>query len=125
MHTVISELKLNSLVGSCEQNAVLGELDGVENPCCRQEDLMHLRTCYGVVNSPLCFGLQRRDEEVKTKVEELKCNRFVLVFRLVLTKTRLQFAFYLAKMIYIKKNPTKQKSHTKKSQTPSTLQKQI
>ena len=31
MHAVISGLKVNSLVGSCEQNAVLGDLDGMEN----------------------------------------------------------------------------------------------
>lgn len=88
MHAVISGLKVNSLVGRCEQNAVLGGLSGMENLCCRQEDLMHLCTSYGVVNSFLQIALQR-DEEVKTKVEELKYDRFVLVFRLVLTKTRL------------------------------------
>lgn len=89
MHAVISGLKANYSVGSCEQNAVLGELDAMENPCCRQEDLMHVSTCYGVVNSPLQIGLEGRDEEVKTEVEGLKCDRLVFVFRLVLTKTRL------------------------------------
>lgn len=70
--------KVKLLVGSSEQNALLGELDGMKDPFCRWEDLMHLSTCYGVVNLPLQVGVQRRDK-VQTEVEGLKCSSFVLV----------------------------------------------
>lgn len=66
---------MNSL--GCEQN-MLGELDGIENPCCRQDNLMHQGTCHG---APLQTGHEKRDEDIKTKEEELKCNRFVLGFQ--------------------------------------------
>lgn len=69
--------KVKSLVGSREQNALLGELDRMENPFCRQEDLMCLSTCYGVVNLPLQIRMQRRDK-VQTEMEGLKCCSFVL-----------------------------------------------
>lgn len=56
-------------------------MDGMEDPYYRQEDLVHEGTSHGAVNSPLQIGLEKKDEAIKTKKEELKCNRFVLGFQ--------------------------------------------
>lgn len=78
INAMISAPKMSSVVGSSEQNSLFGELDGMEDPFYRQEDLMHLSTCYRVVNLPLQIGVQRRGK-VQTEVEGLKCSSFVLV----------------------------------------------
>lgn len=66
----------------------------MKNLCGRQENLLRLNTFYGEVNSPVewrtcIFRLDFKKEMGKLKVQGLKCNKFVLVFRLMLIETKL------------------------------------